>query len=235
MVNDRRVRVSDAIRSKATSTKNFMYKATGREGAALKVVDGAEPQIPVRALGRLAGNATLFAIREPILARQAAAQSRRGERLKRVAMQHDGVRGIALSKIGRVVNIFPSYKITYDRDVLKSALGQAYPTVAHEKLTFGIDIPEGVDTLAGPLTPELAAVAVHAGFLALGISPEERDKIMTTTIDVKVDNDGLAALIDSGRVDQAAVDQAGEVTEGWTVRVDELSEQIATRLQAGTA
>ena len=214
------VPISDILRRKA-EPKPFDALPTKREGVLLRVEHGTIPVVSARALGSLAVRGRRFGN----LKRRADALHERmklpEQELKALVRTLPNVRGIISKKDGLQTTVSPSYKIAWDFAKLGEALGVARSTVIAEDVNFTISVPLGHETPQGPLTSEMARLAMRSGMVQLGFSEGEIDTLVESETVPRVDEAKLHSLIASGQV--ALPPDVGTAYETWSLRSEPIT------------
>lgn len=114
------------------------------------------------------------------------------DQMVKMAEKADGLRGVVIIKTGLRVSIFPSEDITWDRAILKKALGDAYARTVTETLLVRVNVP----IPAGKKT--LYAEDIDILFIKtlknLGISRQNIEAFVKREVDISINKKELKNL-----------------------------------------
>ena len=148
-------------------------------------------------------------------------QAPRKEEIVGVAKGHEGLRGLSSEEDNFILTVIPRESIIWNRDVLKESMGIAYSAVTREALAVNVSIPVGFVTEKEiTISEEVMAKAIGEALTNLGISEEDLAKVMHQEVNISLDEEKVAEMVNQGRVKLLEGAKSSEIT--WAVRVDRL-------------
>ncbi len=135
--------------------------------------------------------------------------------IKKTAQEHEGLRGVEDENENFILSVFPRKSTTYDQELLRQALGDAYSAVVHEDVSVVITLPQGVnrETVQKSLVGALLKSKINAGDL---------EKILSVRIDPRIDEEVLDQKIKDGSVVLPEGAKTEKIT--WAITVAPLKE-----------
>jgi len=202
-------------------TRRERFKAFPTEfpGVQLRVEPGVKLDILQRTIKNFYRLAKQFAtnyFRIEILNGQ---QEQQKKEIIDIVKEHEGLRGLISESDNFVLTVIPREKIRWDRELVRKSIGIAYSAVAREILAVNILIPIGFITKKGiTLSEKVVTKTIQEALVNLGISKEELAKIMTQEINITIDEDKLARMIDRGQIELLPGAKTAEIV--WQIRVN---------------
>jgi len=148
-------------------------------------------------------------------------QDPRREEIIGTAKEHEGLRGLTSEEDNFVLTVTPREKVIWNRELLKESMGIAYPAVTREDLAVNVLVPVGFPTEKGiTISEEVMAKAIGEALTNLGISEEDLAKVMHQEVNISLDEEKVAEMVNQGRVKLLEGAKSSEIT--WAVRVDRL-------------
>lgn len=212
--------IEEALKSKLPQP-DYDVVPTVIEGISLRSEKGKFPEVVMGKLGQLAVWGASLADKEWSIKAQQRDQKISKDKIKELAEQTQGFRGLQSETDNYKVSVYPTYTLRdWHRGWLKRSLGPTYSTVVTENVDVNVSVPLGRSTPEGPLTAEMVEKALKVGMTALGFSQRDLRKLMKAEHNIKVDEPRLAEMVQSGQIKL----RKGMVKIGktWTLRVDPL-------------
>jgi len=148
-------------------------------------------------------------------------QDPRREEIIGTAKEHEGLRGLTSEEDNFVLTVTPREKVIWNRELLKESMGIAYSAVIREDLAVNVLVPVGFPTEKGiTISEEVMAKAIGEALTNLGISEEDLAKVMHQEVNISLDEEKVAEMVNQGRVKLLEGAKSSEIT--WAVRVDRL-------------
>ena len=148
-------------------------------------------------------------------------QDPRREEIIGTAKEHEGLRGLTSEEDNFVLTVTPREKVIWNRELLKESMGIAYPAVTREDLAVNVLVPVGFPTEKGiTISEEVMAKAIGEALANLGITKEDLAKVMHQEVNISLDEEKVAEMVNQGRVKLLEGAKSSEIT--WAVRVDRL-------------
>jgi len=148
-------------------------------------------------------------------------QDPRREEIIGTAKEHEGLRGLTSEEDNFVLTVTPREKVIWNRELLKESMGIAYPAVTREDLAVNVLVPVGFPTEKGiTISDEVMAKAIGEALANLGITKEDLAKVMHQEVNISLDEEKVAEMVNQGRVKLLEGAKTSEIT--WQVRVDRL-------------
>jgi len=148
-------------------------------------------------------------------------QDPRREEIIGTAKEHEGLRGLTSEEDNFVLTVTPREKVIWNRELLKESMGIAYPAVTREDLAVNVLVPVGFPTEKGiTISDEVMAKAIGEALANLGITKEDLAKVMHQEVNISLDEEKVAEMVNQGRVKLLEGAKSSEIT--WAVRVDRL-------------
>lgn len=210
----------EAILQKRRKKRPYDIVPTRIDGVSLRAEAGTDLDILRKTIGHLAVASAEYAVRKSQIGELAEQQKAPENKIKGIAMDTDGLRGIQSEPGNFILDVFPRDTVIWNREVLKESLGMAYSSVVSEDLLAAVHIPSGIETNQGPLTTELMQAALIKGLVDLGLPEAQLSMIIDPQVVLTVNEAKLADMIAGGRVQ--LLEGAAEVTETWAITVDPL-------------
>lgn len=198
-------------RSDTRSEYEFVRTETPR--VELRVLKGQGRTIPEEVLSSFLEVAKEYAEMKWKLDELTVAQKKRREKLLQFVSAIPGLRGVHSLRDGfSLLAVEREKKVIWDRSLLKTSLGEAYPILVSEELVATISVPE-------QLTTEEKLRAGVAKLLAeLGVPEADIPKLLKTELSLLIDTQKLESLLAEGRME--LLPGTRETKVDWAIEVD---------------
>ncbi len=209
------------IVEKKAKKERFAARETHIPGVLLRTEPDVDVDILRKTIDELYAFAKDYVPRKFQIDELTKQQEQPDREIKTLAKAHEGLRGIESKPDTFVLNVFPSDKVSWDRELLKKSLGiAAYSSVVHEDVDITILVPAGFPTEEGPIQEELLHQVLTQALLDLGLTQEDLDKVMSTRINHRVDEKILENMIKNGQV--SLLEGTKQTSRTWTIHAKPL-------------
>lgn len=148
-------------------------------------------------------------------------QDPRREEIIGVAKEHEGLCGLTSEEDNFALTVTPKEKTIWNRELLKESMGIAYSAVTREDLAVNVLIPVGFKTEKKiTISEKVMAKAISEALANLGIAKEDLAKVMRQEINITLDEEKVAQMVNQGQIKLQKGAKTTEIT--WAVRVDRL-------------
>lgn len=202
------------IRAKTTG---YDTKPTDTE-VVLKVEQGSDPELLPKTVGQLATAGRLFNKFKGQANRATKRKETKSDLIKKIAMDHEGLRGYTNEAENLSVTVFPVYDIDYDSEKLKESLGPAWSSIVTEKIVTTMFVPHDYPTQKGPLTSKKMEKAAKRGIRRLGFSKGDLTSIVHSEVVQTVDEFKLLEWLEDEQ--SSLIQGAVTIEESWKARSD---------------
>lgn len=197
-----------------TKSDKYGFVETAMDGVELRILADAKPDVPSEVAELFNKISSEFADLKAKIEVETAEQKGLKKKIIQFVMAIPGLRGVRSVPLDFDLLAILREKISFDRNLLKTSLGTAYPALVSEELVITITIPPGI-------IAEEEVRKKFDGLLAeLGIPADDLAKIVASEIQLRIDDEKLDYLVEKGTV--KLLPGAREVTTEWAVDVSPL-------------
>lgn len=186
---------SQPAQVKLRGGERFAEQLTEIPYAVLRVESGTEVELPLTTLAKLLDEATAYHKTKLRINELGAEQEPRHDDFLELAEDYEGFRGVINKQDSVILTLVPQERdVTWDKDLLKEALGRLYPDVVRER--YSLEIPDHIYKLDGKRVEaeQIVAVISKALVKSLGILPEEVELAFGLGGKIEVDEKRLQEL-----------------------------------------
>lgn len=197
--------------------KRFATISTHIPGVFLRAEPDVEPDILKKTIDRLVSLAREYTARYFQIKTLDSQQREPDQEIKKLAADHEGLRGVQSEEDNFVLNVFPRDSVIWNHPLLQESTGFAYSSVVHQELVVSISVPLGFQTERGPIEDELLRQVLTQALVDLGLEEADLKKIMDVKVAQRVDEETLEKMIEDGKV--VLLEGTKQIDRTWAITV----------------